>query len=69
MDYRDQIRRLTETHRVLDDQVKHLEMIGADQIRINELKKRKLMFKDELAKLHRLQWEETHERTGYDDDR
>ena len=26
MDYRDQIRKLTETHRVLDEQVKHLEM-------------------------------------------
>lgn len=67
MPYREQIRKLTETHRVLDDQVKHLEMIGADQMRINELKRRKLMFKDELSRLHRLQWEEDHDRINLDD--
>lgn len=69
MSYREQIRRLTETHRVLDEQVKHLEMIGASQERIVELKKRKLMFKDELARLHKLQWEEERERLDYSDDR
>jgi len=67
MPYREQIRKLTETHRVLDDQVKHLEMIGADKMRINELKRRKLMFKDELSRLHRLQWEEDHDRINLDD--
>lgn len=67
MPYRDKIRSLTETHRVLDDQIKHLETILADPMRINELKRRKLMFKDELARLHKLQWEETHERTDYPD--
>jgi len=67
MPYREQIRRLTETHRILDEQIKHLEMIHADAMRINDLKRRKLMFKDELAKLHKLQWEETHERVNLDD--
>ena len=48
MPYREQIRKLTETHRVLDDEVKRLEMINGNQQRITELKRRKLMFKDEL---------------------
>jgi len=69
MSYRDQIRKLTETHRVLDEEVKRLESINADPMRITELKRRKLIFKDELAKLHKLEWEESTQRTGYDDDR
>ena len=67
MSYRQQIRKLTETHRVLDEQVKHLEMIGAEQSRISELRQRKLMFQNELSRLHKLQWEEDHERVNLDE--
>ena len=62
MPYRVKIKSLTETHRVLDEEVKRLEMIGADPMRISEIKRRKLMFKDEIARLEKLQFEEDHER-------
>lgn len=67
MPYRNKIKSLKETHRVLDDQIHHLELINADPLRISDLKKRKLMFKDEIARLEKLQWEEEHERINYDD--
>lgn len=67
MPYRNKIKSFKETHRVLDDQIHHLELINADPLRISDLKKRKLMFKDEIARLEKLQWEEEHERINYDD--
>lgn len=69
MSYKDQIRKVADTHRLLDSQVKHLELIGAEQERIDELRRRKLMFQNELSRLHRLQWEEEYERVSLDDDR
>ena len=67
MPYRNKIKSLTETHRVLDEEVKRLEMIGADPMRISEIKRRKLMFKDEIARLEKLQFEEDHERINLED--
>ena len=67
MPYRNKIKSLTETHRVLDEEVKRLELINADPLRISELKRRKLMFKDEIARLQKLQFEEDHERVNMDD--
>jgi hypothetical protein len=69
MSYRNQIRKVTETYRTLDNQIKHLEMIGAEQSRIDDLRRRKLMFQNELSRLNKLQWEEDHERVSYDEDR
>lgn len=66
MPYRERIKQLTETHRVLDDQIKHLESNNGDEMRIKDLKKRKLMFRDEISRLNKLQWEETHERVHFD---
>jgi len=59
MDYRDQIRRLTETHRVLDDEIHRLELVGGDHFRIQELKRRKLHFKDEITKLEQIDYEQS----------
>ena len=67
MPYRVKIKSLTETHRVLDEEVKRLESINADPLRISELKRRKLMFKDEIARLEKLQFEEDHERINLED--
>lgn len=67
MPYRNKIKSLKETHRVLDDQIHHLELINADPLHISDLKRRKLMFKDEITRLEKLQWEEEHERINYDD--
>ena len=64
--YRSRIRTLEESHRVLDKQI--IEGNYTDE-QISEMKKRKLMLKDEIARLTKLQWIEDHERVDFDDDR
>jgi hypothetical protein len=66
MPYKNRILSLKETHRVLDDEIHRLEMLNADHFRIQELKRRKLNFKDEIARLEKLQWEEDTQRTGHE---
>lgn len=58
MSYKEKIKHLKETHRVLDDEIHRLELINADQFRIQELKRRKLHFKDEITKLEFLESEQ-----------
>jgi hypothetical protein len=68
--YRSRIQTLEESHRILDQQIEKLTELGTytdDQL--SEMKKRKLMFKDEIKRLTRLQWEEDNERVDLDDDR
>lgn len=68
--YRSRIQTLEESHRILDQQIEKLTKLGTytdDQL--SEMKKRKLMFKDEIKRLTRLQWEEDNERVDLDDDR
>jgi len=64
--YRSRIQTLEESHRVLDQQI--TEGNYTDE-QISEMKKRKLMLKDEIARLTKLQWIEDHERVDFDDDR
>jgi hypothetical protein len=64
--YRSRIQTLEESHRVLDKQI--TEGNYTDE-QISEMKKRKLMLKDEIARLTKLQWIEDHERVDFDDDR
>ncbi len=64
--YRSRIQTLKESHRVLDQQI--TEGNYTDE-QISEMKKRKLMLKDEIARLEKLQWIEDHERVDFDDDR
>ena len=64
--YRSRIQTLEESHRVLDKQI--TEGNYSDE-QISEMKKRKLMLKDEIARLTKLQWIEDHERVDFDDDR
>ena len=40
-----------------------------DEAAMSELKKKKLIIKDEIARLHKLQWDLDHEHIGYGDDR
>lgn len=68
--YNNRIAHLTEMHRILDKQVTDLEKSkNFDDQRLHELKKKKLAFKDEISRLVKLQWEETHERVNLDEDR
>jgi len=68
--YENRIKMLTESHRLLDNQIIELEKNGNfDDQKMSELKKRKLQFKDEIARLTKLQWEHDHETVDYDDER
>ncbi len=64
--YRSRIQTLEESHRVLDKQITEGNYSNEQ---ISEMKKRKLMLKDEIARLTKLQWIEDHERVDFDDDR
>ena len=68
--YKSRIQTLEESHRLLDKQIIDAEKNGnySDE-QISEMKKRKLMFKDEIQRLNKLQWEHDHESVDFDDDR
>ena len=68
--YENKIKHLEEAHRVLDQKIDTLEKNGLfEDIKMQELKKQRLLFRDELAILRRKQWEHDHETVDFDDDR
>jgi len=68
--FENRIRHLEESHHLLDDQIAKMEKSGnfADA-HIQTLKKKKLVLKDEIAKLRRQQWEHEREHIEHDDER
>ena len=68
--YENRIKHLEESHRVLDQKIDTLEKNGLfEDIKMQELKKQRLLFRDELAILRRKQWEHDHETIDFDDER
>ncbi len=68
--YENKIKHLEEAHRVLDQKIDTLEKNGLfEDIKMQELKKQRLLFRDELAILRRKQWEHNHETVDFDDER
>lgn len=68
--YENRIKHFEESHRVLDQKIDTLEKNGLfEDIKMQELKKQRLLFKDELAILRRKQWEHDHETIDFDDER
>ena len=68
--YENRIKHLEEAHRVLDQKIDTLEKNGLfEDIKMQELKKQRLLFRDELAILIRKQWEHDHETVDFDDER
>lgn len=67
MDYSDRIRELEAKHRELDTNIAVMEMGFADAMLLNEMKKQKLAYRDELSRLRKLQYEES-QRVGYGDE-
>lgn len=68
--YENRIKHLEEAHRIINKQIDGLEKTGTfSDDQINHLKKQRLQFKDEIAKLTKLQWEHDHETIDYDDER
>jgi hypothetical protein len=70
MSYKGRIKHLEEMHKLLDKQITEMQTNhpGVDVEHLAELKKKKLLIKDEIGKLNRLQWEEENERVGYGDE-
>ena len=68
--YENRIKHIEESHRVLDQKIDTLEKNGLfEDIKMQELKKQRLLFRDELAILRRKQWEHDHETVNFDDER
>ena len=57
-------------HRLLDKQILEMQNNhpGVEVEHLAELKKKKLMLKDEISRLTKLQWEEDTQRIGYGDE-
>lgn len=70
MSYKGRIKHLEEMHKLLDKQINEMQVNHphVDEIHLAELKKKKLVIKDEIGRLNRLQWDEDTQRTGYGDD-
>lgn len=68
--YENRILHLKESHRLLDNQINQLEKTGnfKDEV-LSEMKKKRLLLKDEIARLTKLQWEHDHDRVDFEDDR
>ena len=67
MDYSNRIRELEIKHRELDNKIAVMEGQHTDALLLNEMKKQKLAYRDELSQLRKLQYEE-NQRIGYGDE-
>ena len=69
--YKERIKHLTESHRVLDERITAHERDhpGTENQLVQEWKKQKLAFTNEIRRLEKLQWEHDHETVNFDDDR
>ncbi len=66
--YKDQIRQLEHQHQQLDNQIDTLEKTGIyEDTRIQELKKRRLLIRDQLSDLRNKQWVHDHETVNFQD--
>jgi hypothetical protein len=67
--YKAKIKQLEESHRVLNKQIDDMERNHphVEEAKLAEMKKKKLVIKDEIARLNKLQWDHDHE-TVHDDE-
>ena len=67
--YKSKIKQLEESHRVLNKQIDDMERNHphVDVAHLAEMKKKKLLIRDEIARLNKLQWDHDHE-TVHDDE-
>lgn len=63
MSYKGKIKHLEEMHKILNKQIDDMERnhphVAVDNL--TSLKKQKLLIKDEIARLNKLQWDYDHE--------
>jgi hypothetical protein len=67
MPYTKRIENLQESHRMIDETIIKMEKSGADPLKITEMKKKKLQYRDEISRMQRVQWEHEHETVDFDD--
>jgi hypothetical protein len=67
--YQQQIEKLKRLHAELDRRIDALEKTGCfDDVQIVDLKKQRLLLKDQLFRLQKDQWDHDHERHGFPDE-
>jgi hypothetical protein len=61
--YKAKIKQLEESHKILNKQIDDMERNHphVEEARLAEMKKKKLLIKDEIARLNKLQWDHDHE--------
>jgi hypothetical protein len=61
--YKAKIKQLEESHKVLNKQIDDMERNHphVEESKLAEMKKKKLIIKDEIARLNKLQWDHDHE--------
>ena len=61
--YKAKIKQLEESHRVLNKQIDDMERNHphVEEAKLAEMKKKKLLIKDEISRLNKLQWDHDHE--------
>lgn len=60
--FENRIKHLEEAHRIINKQIDGLEKTGTfSDDHMQHLKKQRLQYRDEIARLNRLQWEHDHE--------
>ena len=67
MPYRNRIAHLEESHRHLDKRIVELEKTHGDRDTIHNLKKQKLIFKDEINRMRKMQFEAERETVHWDE--
>lgn len=67
MSYKNQIKFLEESLKVLENKIKSTNNLDSSQLGTLQTQKNK--FLGELNRLRKLQWEEDHERVEFDEDR
>jgi hypothetical protein len=70
MPYKNRIKMLEESHRIVDNQLFQLEKSGSkDSVKIKSLQETKEKYLSELRIMRRAQWDNDHETINLDDDR
>lgn len=68
--YTNRIKHLKEMHSQLDKLVDRAEIDGVyNDADLNNMKKQRLRYRDEISRLTKLQWEDEHETVNFEDDR
>ena len=70
MPYRNRIKTLESSLWLLDRQITEMtERPSSDETKITELQNQKLIYRDEISRLKKLQWQSEREELDYGDDR